>query len=208
MTQHQLMYGEKMDNAPIRRIKDIADIYLGYPFRGAVKSAPDGDSWVVQPRDIDACYSIVWNAETMTKTTLTGRKEPNYLQAGDVLFLARGNNNHASAVTKKFSNAVCSPIFFQLRLKDQSLLPEFFAWQINQAPVQKQLTRTTEGTLQKNVSKVILQDIEIAIPSLETQQSIIKLASCFFEQIRTHQQLINNTKLSMTAIANDILSGD
>ena len=202
------MYGEKMDNAPKRRIKDIADIYLGYPFRGAVKSAPDGDSWVVQPRDIDDCYSITWDANTMTKTTLTGRKEPNYLQEGDVLFLARGNNNYASAVINPFENAVCSPIFFQLRLKEKALLPGFLAWQINQAPVQKQLMRTTEGTLQKNVSKMILQDIEIAIPSVNTQQSVIKLANCFFEQIRTHQQLIENTKLAMTAIANDILSGD
>lgn len=208
MTQHPQMYGEKMDNAPIRRIKDIADIYLGYPFRGAVKSAPDGDSWVVQPRDIDDCYSLVWNTETMTKTTLTGRKGPNYLQEGDVLFLARGNNNYASAVTKPFENAVCSPIFFQLRLKEESLLPKFLAWQINQLPVQKQLMRTTEGTLQKNVSKNILQDIEIAIPSIETQRSILKLAQCFFEQIRTHQQLIENTTRAMTAIANDILSGE
>ena len=84
------------DATNLIRLKDAAEARLGYPFRGAVKEVPSGSVAVVQIKNADPEQGVDWPA--LVRTELTGRKRPDWLRSGDVLFAARGNRNVAVLV--------------------------------------------------------------------------------------------------------------
>jgi hypothetical protein len=82
---------------------------------------------VVHIRDADADKGIDWPA--LVRTELQGRKDPDWLRTGDILFAARGNRNFAVCVGEPPLKAVCSPHFFLVRVnRDSAATPEFLAW--------------------------------------------------------------------------------
>src|SRR5690349_3395380 len=114
----------------------VARITAGYPFRGAVRPVPGADAAVVQIKNVDAQTGIDWSA--VVKTKLEGRRQPDWLKPGDILFSARGHRNVAVCVDRSSPKAVCSPHFFLIRVRNEKdVLPEFVAWQMNQPHSQR-----------------------------------------------------------------------
>ena len=91
-------------------LSDVAEIYAGHPFRGAVTHSEDGDVRVLQGKDIDAAQVIVWG--NVARTRIMSKKEPVWLRSGDIVFAARGARNYSvllGDVAEK--NAVLPAIF-------------------------------------------------------------------------------------------------
>ena len=125
-------------------VAEAVSLQAGYPFRGAIEEAPGGDALVVQMKDVDPEAGINWRGAI--RTSLGGRKHPNWLCAGDVLFVAKGARFYAVCVDEPPGRAVCAPAFFHLRLKEPaSVDPAFLAWQINQPPFQRQLQQARKA---------------------------------------------------------------
>ncbi|MFN9708504.1 MAG: restriction endonuclease subunit S, partial [Burkholderiales bacterium] len=110
----------------------------GYPFRGSIEESANGDALAVQMKDVDPDLGVSWSG--VMRTTLAGRKQPDWLKAGDVLFVSKGARFYAVCIDEPPGAAVCSPHFFLLQVLPRAeLLPAFLAWQINQPPFQRQL---------------------------------------------------------------------
>lgn len=190
------------------KIKQIATINAGYPFRGKIPEVAGSSVLVVQMKDISIAEGVLWSG--CLETELTGKRAPDYLVAGDILIVARGNHYYATQVDQKLTTtgkkAVAAPHFFVVRLKRQDILPEFITWMLNQAPAQRHLEQNAEGTLTKSIRRNVLEDVSIVIPSLAKQQIIIAIANTLREERRLLQQLINNGEDMMSAIANDLYS--
>ena len=131
------------------------------------------------------------------------------LQYGDVLFAAKGTKNFAARYESKNLPAVASTSFFVIRLKENTInkiLPEFLAWYINQPASQKFLKGNAMGTSIVSISKSVLEELEISIPDLQTQKTILEITHLrnlerkLKQQIETlrekqiQQQIINAIK--------------
>jgi hypothetical protein len=115
-------------------IGNLATLQSGYPFRGSIEESADGDALAVQMKDVDPDHGVNWSG--VTRTSLTGRKQPEWLKAGDVLFVSKGARFYAVCIDEPPTPAVCSPHFFHLQVAPRvPLLPAFLAWQINQTTV-------------------------------------------------------------------------
>ncbi len=183
---------------------DIADVRSGYPFRGQIQDTPDGLTKVVQMKHINEISGVAW--QNLAKANLEGRKEPNYLEKGDIIFSARGNKNFAVCLNETPEKAVCSPHFFQIHIKNkQKVLPSFLAWQINQAPAQKYLMNSAEGTMIRSIRKGILESLSIVIPEMKKQKAIAELDSRVKREYTLLQKQINNSRTMMNAIARDLM---
>ena len=79
-------------------LSNIASISAGHPFRGRIPESIEGDARVVQIRDINEYDQVIWN--DLIHTNITGRKQPDWLQQGDILFSARGQRNRATLIDK------------------------------------------------------------------------------------------------------------
>jgi restriction endonuclease S subunit len=196
-----------MSNAAVKNsLRDLAHIRAGHPFRGAVELVDSGSVAVVQMKDILPNGKIDWSS--VVRTELAGRKEPDWLKPGDLLFVTRGSRYYAVWVDQLPGLAVCGPHLFHLTVQDSDrVLPEFLAWLVGQGPVQRQLLQAASGSLQLSVTRQSLEALEISLPSIKTQRLIADLASMAARERDLLTALIHNREQELEALACALASG-
>lgn len=105
--------------------------------------------------------------------------ERHLLQNGDILFAAKGTKNFATWYETKNSPAIASTSFFIIRITEnfrEKLIPEYLVWFINQPVTQNYLKGNAIGTSIASISKSVLSDLEILIPDINTQRSVINIS--------------------------------
>ncbi|HTH10800.1 MAG TPA: restriction endonuclease subunit S [Acidovorax sp.] len=196
-----------MNDAALRmKLGDLAHIRAGHPFRGAVEAVPEGAVAVVQMKDILPGGGVDWSSAV--RTELVGRKEPDWLSDGDLLFVSRGSRYFAVCVDSPPAPAVCGPHLFHLTVSARELLmPEFLAWVVGQGPVQRQLLQAASGSLQLSVTRQALEALEIPLPPLATQRVVTALAAAAARERAVLTALINNRELQLEALASALAAG-
>lgn len=185
-------------------LADLADIQPGYPFRGPVKQIPGGEAAVVQIKNVDVLRGIDWNA--LVRTELQGRRKPDWLQEGDIVFTARGNRNAAAAVGQVPVKAVSSPHLFVIRVRKQDrALPAFIAWLMNQPDAQRYFAQSATGSYILNIRKEVLAQMPLRLPSLEKQQLIVQLDAAARREQEVLEQLIENRKQQLALVAKSLM---
>ncbi len=175
----------------------------GYPFRGSIEDADEGDALAVQMKDVDPEHGVNWS--NVTRTKLPGRKQPEWLKADDVLFVFKGARFYAVCIDAPPSPAVCSPHFLHMEVaKRVPILPAFLAWQINQPPFQRQLQQVAEGSSQLSIRRPVLESLTLSLPSLPDQQRIVNLVALASQERHALHQLIHNRAQQLHALAEDL----
>jgi hypothetical protein len=186
-------------------LRDLAHISAGHPIRDAVRNVPGGDVAVVQIKNVDAETGIDWPAVARTK--LTGRREPDWLKPGDILFAARGQRNIAVHVSEPPAKAVCSPHFFLIRIKnEQEALPEFVAWQMNLPKSQNYLASSATGSFITSIRRQVLETVPLRLPSMEHQKLLANLGQAAVREKELIKRMIENRKQQLNAIAKELLA--
>lgn len=185
-------------------LSEITNISAGHPFRGKIQEKSGGNIRVVQMKNISSGSGISW--DTVIETELAGKKAPNWLKEGDVLFAARGSRNYAAIVDQLKGKVVSAPHFYIIRMKEQSLLPEFLVWQLNQKPMQNYFDRAAEGSCTKSVRRSILEKALITVPPIEKQKQILKLHKTLLQEKRLYAELAQNADKLMNAIARALIA--
>lgn len=181
----------------------VATVRSGYPFRGSIEESAKGDVLAVQMKDVDLERGVSWPG--VIRTSLAGRKEPDWLKAGDVLFVSKGARFYAVCIDEPPNPAVCSPHFFHLEVAPQGpLLPAFLAWQINQPPFQRQLQQAAEGSSQLSIRRPVLESLSLSVPPLVDQHRVVALAELAHKERRALYQLIHNRERQLQALAEDL----
>ena len=192
-----------MNNKPIG---EVATIQAGYPFRGSIPEVPEGPVHVVQMRDMSIDAGIEWMQ--VMKTSYPKGRSNLILAAGDILFLARGDKFIAQALIDVPANTICSPHFFVIRpRKPEELLPEFLAWQINQAHFQRYLDNAAEGSGQLSIRRSILENLIVAVPEIDRQRSILHLADLVRRERLVMSQLMANRQKELQVLVSRLLMG-
>ncbi|UQZ88045.1 hypothetical protein C4J81_01960 [Deltaproteobacteria bacterium Smac51] len=155
-------------------LDNIAEVSASYPFRSRVEDSPDGTLYVLQVQNITAANEILWDETVLTEDFPSAEK---YLVShGDILFMLRGPGYRAIYLNKVEERAVASTQFFQIRVTDPSIiLPEFLAWQMNQAPVKQYIESMEFGSTIRTIRIADLKRMPIVIPSIERQNELISL---------------------------------
>jgi restriction endonuclease S subunit len=187
------------------KLSKLATIAAGHPFRGRIPEKSGSGILAIQMKDVSVEEGIFW--PSVIETELTGKKQPDWLRRGDILFAARGLHNYAVLMDEDKPHVVASPHFYILRVKDAALLPEFLAWQLNQKPLQKYFERSAEGTLTKSVRRLVLADAPMTVPPLERQQQILCLHETIMHEKALYSELIRNGERVMNSIASQLVTG-
>ncbi|MCF8372095.1 MAG: restriction endonuclease subunit S [Bacteroidales bacterium] len=119
-------------------------------------------------------------------------KDRHLLHPGDILFSAKGTKNFAAVFQSENEAAVASTAFFVIRLHESifdKLIPEYLAWFINHPTSQKILKGKARGSSMASISKVVLGDLEIVIPEIQKQKTILKIAGLKGEEDKLVKQI-------------------
>jgi restriction endonuclease S subunit len=79
-------------------------------------------------------------------------------------------------------------------------LPEYLKWFISQAPAQIFFDSQAKGTAQKMISKEALERLEVYIPPLDRQRTIITMASLLEKEQQILKMLADKRKQYVSTI--------
>ena len=163
------------------KIKELADIRMGYQFRGRVENAPEAPYPVIQIKDLDEARRL--DSSNLARVETHRDPRPYMAAHGDVLFLSRGHHPFATTLETPPPNAIVSGYFFIVRAKQEQVLPAYLAWYLNQQPFQTELRPVLKGTHMPMVALRDFVELHVEVPPIAVQESIVML-----EALRSREQ--------------------
>ena len=152
----------------------ICTIQTGFTARGRLDPAEHGNILALQLRDVTSGGAIVFN--NLTLIHLDPVPEKYLVRTGDVVFRSRGERTTAAVIDASFPAPALAVLpLMILRPDPQVLSGAYLAWVINQEPAQRHFEESAQGTSLRMVPRSSLENLKIAVPSLETQQRILQL---------------------------------
>lgn len=180
-------------------LTDVATIQIGYQFRSRFEADPNGVHQVIQIKSFDDDGQLdVDNLETVTLES----KADNYLvHKGDVLFLSRGHRNFAYALPELEHDTIAVSHFFIVRVNQESVMPEYLAWYLNQKPAQSTIESVArQGTRIPMVTRSAFGLLEIDIPPMAIQKNIVELEHLQQKERDLTSQILNKRSELVEAV--------
>jgi len=158
------------------KVKELATVQMGYSFRSRLESVENGDVSVIQMKDLLDDNTV--DCDALIKVDMETVKDHHLAQKGDLVFRSRGQVINAAILLEDPGKSVVAAPLLRIRVtKPKSILPEYLNWYISQRDAQVYLASRTKGTVQKMIGIQAIEDLEIALPSLEKQKAIVELVS-------------------------------
>ena len=152
------------------QLKDIATIQTGI----YIKPSPNSDTLYLQLSDFDKDGNFI--DRIVSYVSIPPKNNKHLLSSKDLLFAAKGNKNICIITPETNKACVASPSFIVIRIKNkEKILPEYVAWYLNSPIIQNLLQSNALGSAIKSITKNVLEDLEIPIPSIERQKAYIEL---------------------------------
>jgi len=157
------------------KIKKLAAVQMGYSFRSRLEASESGAIAVIQMKDLLDDNTV--GCDGLVRINMDAMKKHHLAQRGDLVFRSRGHVTTAAILLEDPGKAVVAAPLLRIRVTKKDLvLPEYLNWYISQRDAQIFLTSRAKGTVQKMISKQAIEDLEVALPSLEKQKNIVALA--------------------------------
>lgn len=168
------------------RIADIATVRSGFTARGGVGGGCYG-VLAIQQGDFTADGFV--GVEYLSRTDDSVAKH--VLMSGDVLFRSRGQYTTAWVVPEGIAEPVIAVMpLFVIRPNGVMVDSDYLAWFLNGRATQQYFRQSSQGQTIQMISKSVLEDTVLTIPSLVRQQEIANVASLADKQERLESRLL------------------
>lgn len=159
----------------LKSLSTYGGLSSGYSFRGKIIHKPNGDLRVIQLKDFENNYTAL--GSDCFKVDGSKIKDKYHLNSGDILFISKGTNNFALTF-KAYDDVptIASSALFVIKVDKKKANPEYIAWYINQSRVQHYLKLNEMGTYVPSINKSTVEQMPIALPTLENQKRIAQIA--------------------------------
>lgn len=188
------------------KIVDFADVSSGYAFRGAINHDPNGEMYVLQPKDINMGEYI---SETTKFATVNSSsvKKPTFLQKNDIVIAARGRGvgSFKSALFKSdISNVIPSSSLLILRIKDNNIIPDYVLSYLNSNEGQFEILKHVAKGVFQTLLRRNLAEVAVPIPNLQTQKIIAGLSQNIYLQDYLNSRLMTVRRNLMNNILSSV----
>lgn len=187
------------------RLRDVADIRAGYPFREKIEPVVEGTHWVVQIKDIGTDHRV--KKEGLFGIKMPPSADSYLLKPGDVLFQSRGSRNFGAPIVDLPSNTIASGHLFVIRPR-RNIMPEYLAWYINQPAAQAHIKAHQRGSYVPLIPKDALNELEVAIPPIEVQQIIVQLERLRVREEELQRAICERRAELIQAVCGSLLKND
>jgi len=169
-----------------KKLSEIASIRTGI----FLKPSDNGNCIYVQPKYFDNSGELVTELEPDVNTYSFSGKH--LLEEGDILFAAKGTRNFTTSIKLNGERAAASTSFFVIKTNHE-IIPGYIKWYLNQPSCLNLLKRQAKGSAMASISKKTLANIEIPIPEIDKQNTIIKIS----ELRKTEKKLTERLTMKM-----------
>jgi len=168
------------------KLKDIANIQSGVN----KKSNFNGNCYYLQIKHFSSDGELIQSSDLTPELLIEEMNINHVLQQGDILLAARGSRNFAYKYKGITSPAVAASVFLLIRITDEKILPDYLTWYLNSPQAQSQYKNISRGSNVKLLSKSMIAELEISIPSMKTQIQILKMQALLMQEKKLSIRLI------------------
>lgn len=143
--------------------------------------------------------------ENLTFVEPDSKLSDHFLNDGDVLFVGKGNRLFAWCYKSKLGPYIPSSIFFVLKPEKEIILPDYLAIFLNSVKSKSALLQLGGGTNILSIRKSELSALEILIPSIEKQRTIVTVAGLHQKDLAITQQLLNLKQQTFNGILSKLV---
>lgn len=187
-------------------VNEIVEVRSGYTFRKATAEPEAGELLGLHIGDIR--HASVIDPSQLAHIELQSSGRPTLLMAGDVVLAAKGSHNRAALFLDEHRQVVPSNQFLVLSIRNRQLTsPAFLCWMLNYENTQKKLAEYRTGTNIFSISKKALQSLELALPSIEAQEKILRMHDSWEEEQRLTEALTRNREAMLHGMFQQLLNG-
>ena len=189
------------------RVKNIATVQVGYSFRSRLEVSKGGGVAVIQMKDLLDDNTV--GCDQLIKIDMDSVKDHHLACKGDLVFRSRGLVSHAAILLEDPGKAVVAAPLLRIRItKPEIILSEYLNWYISQREAQVFLTSRAIGTAQKMISKEVLEGLEVLLPSLDKQKSIVELALLSVREQTLSSVLAQKRRQYMSTLLMQLAKGE
>ena len=179
---------------------------MGYSFRSRLVHDRKGNIGVIQMKDI--IDSGKFNPDNLTRINLQDIEDRHLVQIGDIVLRSRGQSNKCALIDKKIGIAIVTAPLLIIRVSSNSVLPAYLAWYINQSTAQNYLTSHARGTSVPMISKQVVEQLPVTVPSIECQQNIVNLSDMIEKEQDLLKQLSMKRQQYLSQLLMQLLQGE
>lgn len=126
-----------------------------------------------------------------------GKIERHLLKGGDILLAVKGYDHFAVMYNESIGSAVASTVFLVIRLKSKEVLREYLVWFLNHPRTQGFLAGSSKGSNLPSITKSDVENIEVPIPSVEIQKTVLEIYKLRQQEIDIKQRIEELHELSV-----------
>ena len=169
-------------------LKDIAEIQTGV----FLKPAPNPDTIYLQANDFDNEGVVL---PTTKHSVITNKKNQHHILAsGNLLFMAKGYRNFCSVFNDCGVKCAASSSFLVIKIKDAKVMPEYLNWYLNLPVIITQLRVNAVGSAIPSITKAMIEEVEVPVPSIDKQKAIIELAALQKREQQIYNEIAGKRK--------------
>ncbi len=158
------------------KLKNLTSVQTGYSFRSRLEVIGSGETAVIQMKDLLEDNTV--DRSNLVKIDMENVKDHHLAKKGDLIFRSRGLQNTSAILLNDPGNAVVAAPLLRIRITRRDIIiPEYLNWYISQRDAQAFFNSRAKGTVQKMISKQAIEELEVSLPSLEKQKSILEITS-------------------------------
>lgn len=121
---------------------------------------------------------------------LEGKIQKHLLKPNDILFAVKGHRNFAVKYSLDIGPAVASSVFTVIRIRHpDQVIPEYLIWYLNQPQSQAYFQAQSQWSTLPSLNQKTLESLEIRLPSLTKQRSIVAFVALTQKEKALHKRL-------------------
>ncbi|MET9932146.1 MULTISPECIES: restriction endonuclease subunit S [unclassified Streptomyces] len=185
---------------------DICDIQSGMPALKPDQYADEGLP-VVHPADL-IDHRLRESPFRHVPTEDAERLKKYALTSGDLLITRSGTVGRVALVTPGEEGWLNGPALIRLRVRSDSVDPEYLLAFLVSSPAQEWIRRAAAGSTIQHLSMRLLAELPVRLPSLQEQRRAGRMLTALNEKIRAHQDVVHATRVLRDALVDTMTSGD
>lgn len=180
-------------------LRDVAQLSVGYPFRNTCVPGESG-TLACFLRDVDSDGSL--NVGSLRRVEDAKPNSLHFAVAGDIVFRSRGGSFVSAIVPTLNEDLLVVAPMIRIRVNRERVLPEYLVWYMNGANGTAFFKEFAKGSAMPLISKTVLEQMPIKLPSLQAQQNIVELVELgrreheIMAEIVKQKNLILETEIS------------
>ena len=187
------------------RLDECAEVLPGFSVRGRMEHDPKGTHQLILTRQLTDGIPYAFDPGHELRIVPHTHPDLYEVQAGDVLFMSRGDRNRAWVIERAYKPSIAPVSFYILRPR-QGLVGGYLAWYLNQQPAQAAIGKMRTGAGTPLIQREPFKALDVVVPvAIQQQETIAGLGVLFARERQLREQLSEATERAHAALGANII---